>query len=289
MEDLNTTRPFNNIETSNQTQSKGDNKRNIIIVTRTHPKEVDFDLFTTGIVKCNKVTTEWLGSKTSQNFSYLTNPQSCRGKSFYLIKNNFLVFEPQVNFQPGFLAQMDLALLNNFINELNSKNLKKAHQDYFDSLTFSRYLAMGLSMGVMFLGAVATVLVMAEMVPPVVSIGSILLLIGILLLLGLSYLKYPVGNKARFKFYQSKYIDYTVLIEKWNVEHFSRVGVHCSTVQNLNYIQFTTIKDKIVIQPHCYPEDIAKTFLSDKNPMLVDPQSNVVMTINNTVRGGTGH
>jgi hypothetical protein len=277
MEDPNTTRPFNNLDTQS-----GSIKKELIKISRSNPKEADHDIFTSAIVKCDNITTEWLGGKNTHSFSYLSNPISMRDKYYYILKNKTDVFEMQIRYENNYLGSLDAITVDKFIKDINSKDLPKYHKLFIEEIYYHRYIILTFGILMMLAGLVTAILIMAHIAPNEIAFLSIFMFFGILLVLWGSYWKFTLDRKADLRFYQSKYKEYIVIIDKWNQEYFSRMGVHCTTTQDLGYIQFTNIHQRLVVQAHIFPDDI------DRYPQMFEdlyiyPQSGVSIMSGSTM------
>jgi hypothetical protein len=278
MDDPNTTRPFNNVEFPN---TNTNTKKEFIKIDRLNPKETNSDILTSAVVKCGNITTEWMNGKNSHSFSYLTNPISMRDKYYYILKTKTNAFEMQIRYENNYLGSLDTITLGNFLNEVNSKDLPKYHKLYIDEVKFYRYIIIGFGMLMILVGFVIACLLMAFVVPSILAFLSVFMFLGILFILWGLYWKFTLDRRSDLKFYQLKYKEYVEIIDKWNSEHFSRMDVHCTTVQDLSYIQFTNINQRIVVQPHAFPEELVHPINGEA--LYVDPQSNININSGNEV------
>jgi hypothetical protein len=235
-------------------------------------------------VSCKWVTTVY---KFEYDYTYLTNPTSVPKKLYYIIKSSDHLFTKEKPFVENSMGQLTSDLIEEFIYEINTnKNLLLQFERYRNENHFRRVIVTIFSVLMMILGPILFFALRDTSDDPgngLIANGAIGLLLGligigaILLIVGL-YVIFPNGKKGEENFFLKEFNEYLFLMERWNKERFIPAGVHCTTVRNLNYFQFTPINYVVLIEPHQLPLSLKDKANKLKTPErcfeLIEPQTN---------------
>jgi hypothetical protein len=260
-----------------------DKRKRLVVKRHTEEPTIGFDY-----VKCNAVTTEWQDS----TFSYLTNPKSLPGQLFYIMKNEDQEFAPETEFEPGSLGRLTPKLVDEFVAEINKKNLLIDFEQYNCMNNLKRTGVSIFSCFLILLGPILFLALRESDDNPgdgLLAGGAAFLLCGfiilgvITLLCGLC-LMFPSGRRGEALYYNTKFNEYKEILDKWNRDMFIPVGVHCTTVRNLQYFQFTLTGYVLLVEPHPKPIFARGKFVNmcDSLYELVEPQGNTPYSYENS-------
>jgi hypothetical protein len=212
------------------------------------------------------------------DISYLTNPQSERGKLFYLLRDKkTYLYKFQDEFIDNYLGNLTTKILNDFLTEVNKLGFAEQIQSKQMKMS-TKLIAIAIGILLILISPILYFIVMPTIKYPYVEIGNIILsaISAFLVVTGLTILVFGFFLLIRQIDLQPLYYkQFPVLrgcIERWNQITFLDLGVKATTVKNLSYIQFTLKTQILLLEPHVKPVNLYG--FQQYNYDLLDPYTN---------------